>query len=60
MNAQQEISEFIRGQRDCKQGNPHKPNQGQDDDRGYRAQYEIEQINTERTSRHDARITAKA
>ena len=55
-----DISEFIRGQRDCEQGNPHKPDQGSAYDRGYRAQYELEQVNTERTLRHDARIAKRA
>jgi len=50
MSAFQEISDFLKGMADCKKGEPHKEGMGQDYDRGYRAQYEIEQINTERTS----------
>ena len=45
----EELSEFIRGQSDCKAGEPHKPDQGRDYDRGYRAQYELEQVLTEGT-----------
>ena len=41
--------EFLRGQRDCKDGVPHKPNQSESYDRGYAAQYESEQIQSELT-----------
>lgn len=37
-------SEFLRGQNDCKNGEPHKPNQSNDYDRGYAAQYELEAV----------------
>lgn len=39
--------EFMRGQRDCKDGKPHKPGQTEAYDRGYGAQYEAEQQLTE-------------
>jgi len=39
--------EFLRGQRDCMNGLPHKSDQGEDYDRGYAAQYEHEQVQTE-------------
>ncbi len=41
--------DFLQGQRDCKNGVPHKPMQGEAYDRGYGAQYESEQIATEMT-----------
>jgi len=34
--------DFLRGQKDCKDGKPHKSGQGEDYDRGYSAQYELE------------------
>lgn len=37
------VFEFMRGQTDCKKGIPHT-DQGDDYNRGYRAQYELEQI----------------
>ena len=36
--------EFLRGQRDCKNGEDHKSNQSENYDRGYSTQYELEQI----------------
>ena len=42
-------SEFLRGQRDCKDGVPHKPNQPEGYDRGYAAEYEKEQVQAELT-----------
>ena len=39
--------DFLRGQRDCKNGMPHKSGQSESYDRGYGAQYEAEQIQTE-------------
>ena len=39
--------DFLRGQRDCRDGVPHKPNQSRDYARGYGAQYEMEQVTTE-------------
>lgn len=35
--------EFLRGQQDCKEGKPHKSG-STDYDRGYAAQYELEQV----------------
>ena len=43
--------DFLRGQRDCKDGNPHKAGQSEDYDRGYGAQYELEAVMTEMTVR---------
>ena len=43
------VSEFIDGQEDCKNGVPHQSGT-KSYDRGYAAQYELEQMNTERTS----------
>ena len=37
-------SEFLRGQRDCKDGVEHKAGQHRDYDRGFASQYEAEQI----------------
>ncbi len=48
MNPKDQIEAFLSGQRDCKKGVEHKPGMGEDYDRGYRVQYELEQINTER------------
>lgn len=45
----QKIEDFLRGERDCDAGHPHKPNESMDYDRGYRVQYELEQLATERT-----------
>ncbi len=39
--------EFLSGQNDCQKGVEHKPNQSEEYDLGYAAQYEIEQIQTE-------------
>lgn len=38
-----DISEFIKGQRACKAGEPSPVNAGDDFKRGYSAQYELEQ-----------------
>ena len=35
--------DFLRGQRDCRDGKPHKAGQSRDYDRGYSAQYAHEQ-----------------
>lgn len=35
--------DFLRGQRDCRDGKPHR-DQGDAYNRGYAAQYELEQI----------------
>lgn len=39
--------EFVRGQQDCKEGVPHKPNQPSDYDRGYSTEYAREQVASE-------------
>jgi hypothetical protein len=38
------IIEFVNGQKDCKEGNPHKAGMSESYDRGYAVQYELEQI----------------
>jgi|TARA_R110000744_G_scaffold109086_1_gene206342 hypothetical protein len=43
------ITDFLDGQSDCKEGMPHKSGKGDAYDRGYAAQYELDQINNERT-----------
>lgn len=40
------IDWFLKGQRDCKEGIPHKSGFGEYYDRGYAAQYELEQVTT--------------
>jgi hypothetical protein len=37
------IDDFIRGQKDCKAGKPHEAGKSNDYNRGYAAQYELEQ-----------------
>lgn len=44
--------DFLRGQRDCRDGVDHRVGQSSSYDRGYAAQYEWEQVRAERT-RHD-------
>lgn len=39
------VSEFIEGQRDCRDGKPHLDGKGASYDAGYSAQYTLEQIN---------------
>lgn len=45
MNQTQQLNcdDFLRGQRDCQKG-AYKPNQGDSYNRGYAAQYELEQV----------------
>jgi hypothetical protein len=38
------VSEFIDGQRDCRDGKPHFDGKGESYDAGYSAQYQLEQI----------------
>ena len=38
--------DFINGQRDCREGTPHQNGRSFDYDRGYSAQYDLEQIKT--------------
>ena len=45
-----DLFDFIRGQADCRDGVAHKDGHGASYDCGYAAQYELEQILSERTS----------
>lgn len=38
------VSEFVSGQKDCRDGVPHKAGMSEGYDAGYGAQYELEQI----------------
>ena len=40
---QMDCNEFLRGQRDCMNGEPHKAGMSESYDRGYAAQYQHEQ-----------------
>jgi hypothetical protein len=40
-------SDFLQGQKDCQSGTEHKPNMSRDYDRGYRAEYQKEQVMSE-------------
>lgn len=53
------ISDFIKGQQDCRDGIPHKSGKGSSYDAGYSAQYELEQINDFRSKDHGYRSTQK-
>ncbi len=44
-----EADEFLRGGVDCRKGVPHKPGQSEAYDRGYSAQYTLEQNMTYRS-----------
>jgi len=41
------INDYLDGQKDCENGTPHKAGRSESYDRGYAAQYELEQIATE-------------
>ena len=41
------VGDFVRGQRDCKNGVPHEAGKSASYDRGYAAEYELEQIKSE-------------
>ena len=41
--------EFMQGQRDCRDGIPHKEGESDAYDRGYTAQYQLEQALSEMT-----------
>ena len=43
------INGFLEGMRDANLGIAHEPGKGDSYDRGYAAQYELEQVNNERT-----------
>ncbi len=47
------VGDFIDGQSDCKDGIPHQSGKSENYDRGYSAQYQLDQMNTERTSGED-------
>jgi hypothetical protein len=47
--------EFLRGQRDCAEGLPHKEGQPEFYDRGYQFQYFIEQQKTEKARWQESR-----
>ena len=38
------VDDFLQGQKDCKDGKPAKQNASDDYNRGYGAEYEIQQI----------------
>lgn len=38
------FADFIKGQSDCKNGVPHQSGKGEDYDRGYSTQYQLEQL----------------
>lgn len=38
------VSEFIDGQRDCRDGKPHADGRGESYDAGYSTQYQLDQI----------------
>jgi hypothetical protein len=39
-----DLFDFIRGQHDCREGVPHKSGMSESYDRGYSAEYQLEQI----------------
>ena len=43
--------EFMRGQKDCKNGVPHREGQTESYDRGYSTQHQMEQILNARTDK---------
>ena len=45
-------NDFLDGQQDCANGEPHQAGRSDAYDRGYAAQYEAEQIQTEMEVRH--------
>lgn len=42
-----DIHDFVNGQKDCRNGMPHKDGHGESYDAGYSFQYELEQITGE-------------
>lgn len=56
-NQHYNISDFVRGQKDCKEGEPHKPGQSESYDAGYSSQYELDQINDHRSMNHGLEAT---
>lgn len=55
-SAQYDISEFINGQRDCKDGVPHKEG-SESYNAGYSAEYELQQINDYRSLKNGHQST---
>ena len=53
-------TDFMQGQRDCREGIPHQSGKGEAYDRGYACQYEAEQCLTEMGLRQEKRIGAIA
>jgi hypothetical protein len=49
MGSEIKVDDFYLGQRDCERGIPHKSGMSESYDRGYNAQYELEQMKTEAT-----------
>ena len=47
------IDDFIKGQRDCAEGIPHKAGKSKSYDSGYSSQYTLEQIKTERSENNE-------
>lgn len=41
------VSEFVQGQRDCRDGLPHKDGNGESYDAGFSTQYTLEQIKSQ-------------
>ena len=41
------IADFLKGQSDCEKGIPHEAGKSSDYDRGYEAQYAMEQVRAE-------------
>lgn len=50
MNNKAPTLEFIEGQQDCREGKLHEEGKSEDYNRGYRCEYELEQIKAEVTS----------
>ena len=50
--------EFLRGQRDCKEGVAHKSDQSEAYNRGYATEYEKEQLDNELSLNQNAQIGA--
>lgn len=53
MTPKQQIDEFLAGVQDAKDGIRHTSGKGENYDRGYSAQYGLDQIKNERTANHD-------
>ncbi len=48
-NSDNNIFEFIKGQRDCRNGAPHQAGHTESYDNGYSFQYHLEQVLSERS-----------